>query len=228
MQGALRAPLTAAILAGAVLFAGASFMSWPAAASTLALSTQAPWALPFTTGTMHWVHDAYTKAPALVIGLFALVLIPPLAIAGLMLRWFVSPRRQDASGGLERTRELVGCVPDTASASAFFEWDGGSDGLRRQPIDRQLLQIGRHDDNDICIDERTVHRYHAIIERNREQGLVILDISGPEGNGVKLNGMRIQRARLSDGDMVELGAARFKVVFEQEGTSTPQAAGEFG
>jgi pSer/pThr/pTyr-binding forkhead associated (FHA) protein len=55
-----------------------------------------------------------------------------------------------------------------------------------------------------------VHRYHAVIERTPEEAFVITDVSGKEGNGVRVNGERTAKARLADGDVIELGRAKLK------------------
>jgi pSer/pThr/pTyr-binding forkhead associated (FHA) protein len=53
-----------------------------------------------------------------------------------------------------------------------------------------------------------VQRYHAVIERTPEAAFVIIDVSGEGGNGVRINGERQARARLFDGDVIELGRTR--------------------
>jgi pSer/pThr/pTyr-binding forkhead associated (FHA) protein len=72
------------------------------------------------------------------------------------------------------------------------------------------VRIGRHEDNDIRLGDSSVHRYHAVIERTAEESFVITDISGKEGNGIRINGERTAQARLVDGDVIELGRARLK------------------
>jgi hypothetical protein len=145
-----------------------------------------------------WVLDGYSRAPAVMIGLTALFLVPPLALAGVMF-----------SG---RAGRLVASPPFghimTEPREAWIEV-GGPDG-EVCPLHHDLIQIGRQQDNDICLDEETVHRYHALIERTAESGYAITDVSGPTGNGVRVNGHRVSYASLADGDLVELGAARLR------------------
>ena len=43
-----------------------------------------------------------------------------------------------------------------------------------------------------------------------DQEFVIIDMSGPNGNGVRVNGERWQRRALVDGDVVELGKVRLR------------------
>lgn len=160
-----------------------------------------------------WVQSSYTKAPIIVIGLGGLLLIPPLALAGLLIRLVtVRPRRSPA---LPQT-EADWSDPEPV-AGAFLEIESEGDISSWRQLDRRLVQIGRDEDNDICLAESTVHRYHAVIERTEDQGLMIVDISGPEGNGVRLNGEKVGRAGLSHGDVVELGSARLRFMTVRAG-----------
>ena len=68
-----------------------------------------------------------------------------------------------------------------------------------------IVRIGRHGDNDVQLASQTVHRYHAVLHATPTQGHVITDLSGPEGNGVVVNGARIEHATLAPGDEIELG-----------------------
>ena len=80
----------------------------------------------------------------------------------------------------------------------------------RWPLAGQLIRIGRHQDNDIRLPDTSVHRYHAVIERTPDEAFVITDLSGKDGNGVRVNGERLSRAQLADGDVIELGRTRLK------------------
>ena len=73
-----------------------------------------------------------------------------------------------------------------------------------------MIRIGRHEDNDIRLADRSVHRYHAMIQRTPREDFVITDLSGRDGNGVRVNGEPTVRARLTDGDVIELGRTRLK------------------
>jgi pSer/pThr/pTyr-binding forkhead associated (FHA) protein len=74
----------------------------------------------------------------------------------------------------------------------------------------QLIRIGRHEDNDIRLLDGHVHGYHAVIERTPEEAFIITDLSGKEGYGLRVNGERHARVRLSDGDVIELGHTRMR------------------
>jgi pSer/pThr/pTyr-binding forkhead associated (FHA) protein len=85
--------------------------------------------------------------------------------------------------------------------------DGGGQTL---PLALQATRIGRHQDNDVRLVDPSVHRYHAVIERTSGDEFVITDLTGKEGNGVRINGERHERAHLVDGDVIELGRTRLK------------------
>ncbi|MDX2287703.1 MAG: FHA domain-containing protein [Hyphomicrobiaceae bacterium] len=78
--------------------------------------------------------------------------------------------------------------------------------------DLRVLRIGRETDNDICLRNETVHRYHAVISRSPDDGLVVSDLSGRTGNGVYVNGSRVTSQPLVDGDRLVLGRAELLVV----------------
>jgi pSer/pThr/pTyr-binding forkhead associated (FHA) protein len=67
------------------------------------------------------------------------------------------------------------------------------------------VMIGRHEDSDFVIDDRTVSRQHAAI--HREGSAWILDDLGSK-NGTRVNGVRIgKRATIKPGDELGFGAA---------------------
>ena len=72
--------------------------------------------------------------------------------------------------------------------------------------DRTLA--GRHPESDIFLDDITVSRRHAEIERTGD-GYVVRDVGSL--NGTYLNRERITEAPLHNGDEVQVGA--FKLVF---------------
>ena len=84
------------------------------------------------------------------------------------------------------------------------------DDARTHRLRGSMIRIGRHGDNDIQLASQTVHRYHAVVHVTPNQGHVITDLSGPEGNGVLVNGARVEHAALTPGDEIELGDVRMR------------------
>ncbi len=71
-----------------------------------------------------------------------------------------------------------------------------------------MTTAGRHPESDIFLDDITVSRRHAEIER-RGEGYVVRDVGSL--NGTYLNRERIEEAALENGDEVQIG--KFKLVF---------------
>ncbi len=123
--------------------------------------------------------------------------------------------------------------PDTTAAIALIEdrealvaelgdvLDGLPDGLgmlvvRRGPnagstfvLEAGATSLGRHPDSDIFLDDVTVSRRHATIERSSDGGYEVSDAGSL--NGTYVDHERIDRARLSD--MQELQVGRFVLTF---------------
>ena len=78
----------------------------------------------------------------------------------------------------------------------------------RYALDSELISIGREKDADIFLDDVTVSRQHAIIERNRSVYRVA-DVGSL--NGTYLNAKIVRSEELTDGDVLQIG--RLKLVF---------------
>ena len=87
------------------------------------------------------------------------------------------------------------------------------DGILLVRLDRPVLHLGRSTSADIVLDDVTVSRRHAVLVQ-RDGEVVLLD--DRSRNGVLVNGERVHRAVLRDGDLIELGAVAMRYV-EVEG-----------
>lgn len=67
--------------------------------------------------------------------------------------------------------------------------------------------IGREPDNDIQVDSRFISRHHALVHVGAHH-TVIEDLGST--NGVLVNGQRVTRRALSDGDLVVIGKSKFR------------------
>ncbi len=160
----------------------------------------------------------YQKVPALMLVLSALLVLPVVALVSLTVhraarrkasRSALRAAQRRAEAGGDWTREgLSGTTIPAWQSQAWLSIEGGRVGT--VPLAGQTIRIGRHEDNDIRLADSSVHRYHAVIQRTAEEGFVITDVSGKEGNGVRINGMRTAQAQLADGDVIELGRAKLK------------------
>ena len=73
---------------------------------------------------------------------------------------------------------------------------------RLVPIEDGVTRIGRSITADVELEDITVSRRHALIVRGEGKTILLDDASR---NGVYLNGVRVDRAELSDGDTIRLG-----------------------
>ena len=163
------------------------------------------------------LEAGYQRAPALVIALCAFVVLPGVALVSWLVQSAMGRKAQRAAmhaaqlraGDAESTTELpTGADLPLWSHEAWLTVEGGDTGTL--PLDSRLIRIGRHQDNDVRLPDTTVHRYHAVIERTPEEAFVITDLSGKDGNGLRVNGERQSRAQLTDGDVIEIGRTRLK------------------
>jgi pSer/pThr/pTyr-binding forkhead associated (FHA) protein len=77
------------------------------------------------------------------------------------------------------------------------------------PLDRDWIVIGRGRTADLVLAEATISRAHAAIGWDSE-GFFMQDLGST--NGTKLNGQRSARARLKDGDDLQLGKLQLRIV----------------
>jgi predicted RNA-binding Zn-ribbon protein involved in translation (DUF1610 family) len=104
---------------------------------------------------------------------------------------------------------LDGVRRELGSASHYvaYEEDG-------EPIVVELqdgwTRIGRSGTADICLDDATVSRRHALIVRTPEDELRALDDRSL--NGLFVNGEQVEWGPLSDGDELEIGRYRLYVL----------------
>jgi pSer/pThr/pTyr-binding forkhead associated (FHA) protein len=136
-------------------------------------------------------------------------------------------RNSEAAGFCVRCgASLIAEQPESATTMSYVP--GGEDGeanalaavagdeaclvIRRAgetyPLRGAHAAIGRHPDAAIFLDDVTVSRNHALLEREGD-GWVIVD----EGslNGTYVNRRRGERVKLSDGDEIQIG--KYKLTF---------------
>ncbi len=82
---------------------------------------------------------------------------------------------------------------------------------RRFELTKRALVIGRSRDCDVTLDDPNISRRHAEI-RQENGGHVVVDLGST--NGIEVNGSRVERAELENGDLIVLG--RTSVTFELE------------
>jgi hypothetical protein len=105
---------------------------------------------------------------------------------------------------------------DAEGRPVVYGWLEMLDGnASRHPLQTTNVRIGRHRDNDICLQNDSISRRHAVLHYNADtRRFVITDLGG--GNGVVVNKTKYKSRELSDGDMVELGEVRLRFRAETE------------
>ncbi len=84
--------------------------------------------------------------------------------------------------------------------------------IKEIPLDQDVMTIGRKTDNDIVIDNQAVSGYHARIKKE-VNCLFIEDASSL--NGTYINGQKISKGELHNGDVVLIGVHTLDVILEK-------------
>lgn len=85
-------------------------------------------------------------------------------------------------------------------------------------LSQEVIAIGRLSDNDVCINDRWISRYHA---RMRREGMrYVLEDLGSK-NGLFVNSKRVtEPVALEDGDVIQI-APRFQLTFVDHEATAP-------
>ncbi|CAN5287500.1 hypothetical protein BH20ACT24_BH20ACT24_07070 [soil metagenome] len=125
-----------------------------------------------------------------------------------------APLQQDTTMSLSPIDVDVDVVEEAGGPQAELEPGQGLLVVQRGPvagskflIDKDVTTVGRHPESDIFLDDVTVSRKHAHIQR-RETAFSISD----EGslNGTYVNRRRVEDTELANGDELQIG--KFKLV----------------
>jgi chromosome segregation ATPase len=101
-------------------------------------------------------------------------------------------------------RSTVVATPVEAVKRVLVRQEGGADVV--YPLSRRT-SVGRTPDNDIQIDTVHVSRHHAVLLSNSDH-CIVEDLNST--NGVLVNGRRVGRQILHDGDAVTIGRTEFR------------------
>ena len=86
---------------------------------------------------------------------------------------------------------------------------GGGRAGEQFAVDRERMAIGRAPQSDVFLDDITVSREHAVLER-RGDGLHLIDRGSL--NGTYVNRERVDSVRLADGDELQIGKYRLAYI----------------
>lgn len=152
------------------------------------------------------VDEGMAVAPALMFGLAALLVVPPLVAFGAVLAFRArAAERQSRAMPVDEDGPTRAWREESQTAVLMQ-----GDRPTRITAGRPMVRIGRQDDNDIQIDTDSVHRYHAVVHRGEDGRFWVQDLSGQDGNGVVVDGERIERRRLRGGETIEVGGTTLR------------------
>lgn len=122
----------------------------------------------------------------------------------------INHRGPDETKALDPTVEVSSATeaPKPDIGTALLVVRQGAKRGSRISLDSDRIQIGRHPESDIFLDDITVSRRHAEILRTTS-GHEVVDVGSLNGTYVNLD--RADKVVLSDGD--ELRVGKFKLVY---------------
>ena len=92
--------------------------------------------------------------------------------------------------------------------------------IKKIPLDKPSLSIGRDPDSDIFIDDKVVSTEHAIVEvvdspdQKGKEEYYIKDLGST--NSTFVNDNQIDRQKLTNGDLIRVGWTTFKFIDETD------------
>jgi len=84
--------------------------------------------------------------------------------------------------------------------------------IREIPLDQDVTTIGRKADNDIVIDNQAVSGYHA---RIKKEGNVLFIEDANSLNGTYVNGQKVSKGELRNGDVILIGVHTLDVILDK-------------
>ncbi|MBV9619735.1 MAG: FHA domain-containing protein, partial [Gammaproteobacteria bacterium] len=115
--------------------------------------------------------------------------------------------------GVRRGEQVEG-PPAAAAEGATRLLIRSEDGREIVHVLSRKTSVGRTPDNDLQIDAKFISRHHAVILCGPAQ-TIIEDLNST--NGVHVNGRRITRQVLQDGDSVAIGRQQYRFVVRKGG-----------
>src|SRR5688500_4524323 len=86
--------------------------------------------------------------------------------------------------------------------------------LREERLTQPVIKVGKLSSSHLRLDDESVSRMHAVIEVTGPGDISIIDLGSTKGTIV--NGQKVNKARLQDGDLILLGDLRIEFSVGQE------------
>lgn len=103
---------------------------------------------------------------------------------------------------LSEKTQILGQATAEAPPPPYLIIVKGEEEGREIELSGRVFNMGRGADNDLVFPDIACSRRHAVLENDGE-GYTVTDLGS--GNGTLVNSRRIQKARLADGDRIEIG-----------------------
>jgi hypothetical protein len=152
-----------------------------------------------------WILKNYDISPALVLGVGFALAIPAIATVGAVFHML-----------LKRPRPVHSILPSTIRTRPASIWrqravlEMTDSRTESYQIDHGMVRIGRETDNDLCLSDPSIHRYHAVLERTPDAEFYLSYLGDPGSDGLFVNGVPIQRERLRGGEVLQIGAIKLR------------------
>src|SRR6187549_687403 len=85
----------------------------------------------------------------------------------------------------------------------------GEQFLREETLTQPVIKVGKLSSSHLRLDDDSVSRMHAVIEVSGPGSISIIDLGSTKGTIV--NGQKVNKANLQDGDLVVLGDIRIEL-----------------
>jgi ABC-type multidrug transport system ATPase subunit len=116
---------------------------------------------------------------------------------------------QQGQQGYGGGQQGAGFKPAAASGDTTFLPGVLRDPTSKIRVQSQVMRIGRRPDNDIRVDDLGVSKQHAELRRSPTGTLTIIDLGSH--NGTYVNGTRVNQVELTEGDIIAIGHATFRL-----------------
>ena len=103
--------------------------------------------------------------------------------------------------------------------------DGANKG-KKIDLNKQAIKVGKRENNDLIIEEKTISRNHLEIVQT-EDSYLLRDLEST--NGTYINDIRVKEAYLTPGDIIRVGTVRIEfIAFDEKVQIEPSTRNEFG
>ncbi|MDM0043338.1 FHA domain-containing protein [Variovorax dokdonensis] len=92
--------------------------------------------------------------------------------------------------------------------------------IRQVSVSGRLTTIGRNEGNSLIIDSELISRQHAVIDWDGDH-YALMDAGSR--NGTFVNGLRVDRQKLRNGDMITMGDCEIRFLFDTRELSEADA-----